>query len=510
MRSFFDLPIRTKLLLTGALSSGIALLLAGFAIVAYDTYTYGQQKIRVQTSQAETLALSMSAAIAFSDTKAATEYLKAFEANPEILAAAVYAGDGRLFARYQRSGAATIPAAAEAPRERLAGDEVEVFRQVREGDKVVGTVYLRSSAESTFMRALRYGGIIVLVLVGSLVITLPLSARIQRVVAQPIQDMSRALSQLAKGDLTVDLPQGGRSDEIGVLVATFSQMIERMREQLRALVEGANVLGSAASEIVASTSQLTAGASEAAAVVSETAATVEQVRQSARMASTNARDVADIAQKAVQFSQGGRKSTEDVAGGMTRIRSQMEAIASGMMRLSERSQAIGRIMATVEDLAAQSNLLAVNAAIEAAKAGEHGKGFSVVAKEVRSLAEQSRRATEQVRTILEDIQKATSAAVMATEQGGKVVELGSQQTQVAADSIQQLATGVTEAAQAATRIAASSQQQLAGVEQMVAAMESIRLGSVQNVAGARQLEASARNLNELGGRLKEMVALYKV
>ena len=125
--------------------------------------------------------------------------------------------------------------------------------------------------------------------------------------------------------------------------------------------------------------------------------------------------------KSAQIAQSGRKSTADVVSGMERIRTQMEAIAESMVRLSEQGQTIGQIIATVEDLAAQSNLLAVNAAIEAAKAGEQGKGFGVVAQEVKSLAEQSRQATDRVRTILGDIQKATTAAAMATEQGGKAV-----------------------------------------------------------------------------------------
>jgi methyl-accepting chemotaxis protein len=195
---------------------------------------------------------------------------------------------------------------------------------------------------------------------------------------------------------------------------------------------------------------------------------------------------------------------------MERIRQQMDAIAASMVKLSEQSQAIGQIMASVEDLAAQSNLLAVNASIEAAKAGEHGKGFSVVAQEVKSLAEQSRQATNQVRTILGDIQKATTTAVMATEQGTKAVEAGARQTEVAGEAIQALVGSVTESAQAATQIAASSQQQLVGVDQVAGAMESIKQASTQNVASAQQLETAARNLNELGQRIKHMVEGYTV
>lgn len=372
---------------------------------------------------------------------------------------------------------------------------------------------------------------------------------ITRNISRPLQELTAVAERITVGDLSVNMRTDTRSDEVGVLARTFDRMTqflramagaaeqiaagdlrstitpqspndvlgsafarmsEDLRAQIRGLVEGANVLGSAASEIVASTTQLASSASESAAAVSETTTTVEEVRQTAQLASHKAKQVSDSAQKSVQISQSGRKSTEDVSAGMNRIRQQMEAIAASMGRLSEQSQAIGQIVATVEDLSVQSNLLAVNAAIEAAKAGEHGKGFGVVAQEVKSLAEQSRQATNQVRAILGDIQKATGAAVMATEEGGKAVEAGVRQTEVAGESIQALAGSVTEAAQAATQIAASSQQQLVGVDQVAGAMESIKQASAQNVAGAKQLETAARNLNELGQRLKHMTERYKV
>ncbi|MDB5865100.1 MAG: methyl-accepting chemotaxis sensory transducer, partial [Betaproteobacteria bacterium] len=236
--------------------------------------------------------------------------------------------------------------------------------------------------------------------------------------AKSLRRMANMAEQIAAGDLRSRIEPQSANDVLG---HAFLRMSENLREQIRALVEGANVLGSAASEIVASASQLAASASEAAAAVSETTTTVEEVRQTAQIASQKAKHVSESAQHAAQSSRNGAKSAEDVATGMSRISEQMEGIAASMMRLSEQGQAIGQIMASVEDLAAQSNLLAVNAAIEAAKAGEHGKGFGVVAQEVKSLAEQSRQATNQVRTILGDIQKATASAVMATEEGAKAV-----------------------------------------------------------------------------------------
>jgi methyl-accepting chemotaxis protein len=372
---------------------------------------------------------------------------------------------------------------------------------------------------------------------------------ITRNISRPLQQLTACAERIKAGDIRVDVPAGDRSDEVGVLARAFGQMTQylrgiaaaaeqmaagdlrttitpqspddvlgvafqrmsgNLRAQIGSMVEAANVLGASSSEIVASTTQLAASASESAAAVAETTATVEEVRQTAELASQKARHVSDSAQKAVQGSQNGRKSAEDVGAGMTRIRQQMDAIATSMARLSEHNQTIGQIIATVEDLAVQSNLLAVNAAIEAAKAGEHGKGFGVVAQEVRSLAAQSRQATGEVRGILGDIQAATASAVLATQHGGQAVEAGSRQTEIASEAIQALSGSVGEAAQAATQIAASSQQQLIGVDQVAGAMESIKQASSQNMVSARQLESAARNLNELGQRLKQIVAGYSL
>lgn len=273
----------------------------------------------------------------------------------------------------------------------------------------------------------------------------------------------------------------------------------------RQLREAVNRISSSSAEILATTTQLVSSAAETATAVSETTATAEEVRQTANLSSEKARDVSENAQRTASVAEKGKTAVAESVEGINQIKKQTELVAERILKLSEQTQAIGEIITTVNDFAEQSNLLAVNAAIEAAKAGEQGKGFAVVAQEVKTLAEQSKQATGQVRGILSDIQKATSAAVMETEQVGKAVDAGVKKSVESGEAISTLADGIAEAAQAATQIAASSHQQLAGINQITSAMESVKLASQQNVAGAKQAEEAAANLNELGQKLKAMI-----
>jgi len=269
-------------------------------------------------------------------------------------------------------------------------------------------------------------------------------------------------------------------------------------------------LSSSISQISATASQLATNSSETSSSVSEITTTVEEVRQTAQVSSEKAKEVADSAEAAFQTSEEGKKATEESFAGMNRTKEEMEYIAEAIMKLSEQTQSIGEIISSVTDLADQSNLLSVNASIEAAKAGEQGKGFAVVAQEVKSLADQSKEATNQVRSILSDIQKATGTAVMATERGSKTVEMGVALAAKAGDAIALLADSVARSAESATQIAASNHQQFAGMDQLAQAMDSIKDASLQNVDGTKQLEGATRTLTDLGHKLKEVSGKFKV
>lgn len=324
---------------------------------------------------------------------------------------------------------------------------------------------------------------------------------------QDLREKAEFAAQIADGNLTAEFRPRGPQDVLG---NAFAAMADNLRKVNRSVSEGITVLAGAASEILAGTSQLADSATKTAASIAQTTATVEEVKQTTLLTNQKAKNVSEAAQRAAQVSRDGRRAAEESIDGMSQIRQQMELIAQSIVRLSEQGQAIAEIIATVNDLAEQSNLLAVNASIEAAKAGEHGKGFAVVAQEVKSLAVQSRQATAQVRGILGDIQKATGSAVSAAEQGSRVVEAGAKQSKSAGEAIGQLADSIAEAANAAAQIAASTQQQLAGMDQLAYAMESIRVATRQNADSTRQAEAAANGLHDLGQELKMLIARYRL
>jgi methyl-accepting chemotaxis protein len=320
-------------------------------------------------------------------------------------------------------------------------------------------------------------------------------------------------TKFSKGISEAALAETSRASWIMFVVATFALVAGVgigwivTRSITGPLREAVTALASASSEIVAATAQQAAGTAEGATAVQQTSTTADEVKQTAQVSAQKARAVSEAAQRSAQVSQDGRRAVEDSIKGSQEAKTRMETLAERILTLSEQAQAIGEIVTTVNDLAEQSNLLAVNAAIEAAKAGEAGKGFAVVAGEIKNLAEQSKQATARVRGILNEIHRATQAAVMAAEQGVKASEIGEVIAQQAGESIRLLAESLTESAQAAQQIMASAQQQVAGMDQMTFAMQNIKQASTQSMAATRQVEESAQNLNELAQRLTALVTV---
>ena len=331
-------------------------------------------------------------------------------------------------------------------------------------------------------------------------------------IAKPLKTLSYYVLLMDEGNFTAQLPikEKKHPDEIGILMEAFSRGTRRFRKQIKQIKDSSNLLLSSISQISATSSQLSSSASETSSSISEVTTTMEEVKQTSEVSKDKAENVSLSAERTAKISRAGKESTENTMAGISRIKKEMNYIAESTVKLSEQTQRIGEIINTVTDIADQSNILSVNAAIEAAKAGEHGKGFAVVAQEVKSLADQSKEATNQIKTILSDIQKATSAAVMATERGTKTVEEAVELSEHAGDAIDRLTVNVSESSEAALQITASTQQQLSGMDQLSQAMESINDATIQNLDSVKQLEEAIKSLEEMGHTLTNFISTYTV
>ena len=332
---------------------------------------------------------------------------------------------------------------------------------------------------------------------------------IRKSIITPLSTFMAFVERVGQGDLTRHTELTG-ADEIGRLGATLNGMVDGLRDLARQNREATENLNAATAEIRASSQEQAASVEEQLAAVQETAATVDEITHSGAQIGKRAQEVIASAQATAQTSNEGLRAVDETARAMDAIRDQAEAVAENIVALSEKTQAIGDIISTVNDISERSHLLALNAAIEAAAAGESGRSFSVVASEMKLLADQAKDATNQVRSILGDIQRGINSSVMLTEEAVKRVAAGKERTDTTQRTITEITGRVQESVQTFQQIVASTNQQQLGIEQVMGALQTIRQASQQTAVGTRQLEEAAGNLASLSQQLLGLAERYRV
>jgi len=327
--------------------------------------------------------------------------------------------------------------------------------------------------------------------------------------------LTAAAQSVADGDLDVQVSVESQ-DEIGLLTKTFNTMtsvvfkgmqleLGKANRMVTNIKDAIQQLSSSGSEIMAISAQQSAGATQQATAVQQAMTTAEEIAVTARQVAENAIQVEIQAQNANSAGNNSSIAVENALQGMGTLKVQIMTVAEAMVGLGENSQQIGGIVNIIDEISAQTNLLALNAAIEAAGAGEAGKRFSIVANEVKRLAERTAEATRQIKALIEQIQRATNTTIILTEEGTKGVDAANLLVTRVAEELHAILGLVKETSAAAREIKYSTQQQTSASEELASTIVEVRDVAAQVASSAQETSLAIMELTSLAERLKTMM-----
>jgi methyl-accepting chemotaxis protein len=318
-----------------------------------------------------------------------------------------------------------------------------------------------------------------------------------------------SVEAIAAGDLTRPVPSAG-SDEIGVMLGKLSIMQVNLRELIGAVRGNVDSLNRAASELAASSSSSARASESQSEAASSMAASVEELSVSIDQVEEHARDARGITQHSGAQSEEGGRIIHQTADEMRNIAEAVNSTAGTIRQLEDFSGQISSIVNVIKDIADQTNLLALNAAIEAARAGEQGRGFAVVADEVRKLAERTAKSTQEITGMIGKIQQGTQRAAQEMESGVQRVNEGVNLAHKAGDSVISIRTSSEQVTHAVDDINLALKEQAVAAREIAQKVERIAQSAEQNSAAVNQTAASARQLDNLASELHRLASRFQV
>lgn len=366
-----------------------------------------------------------------------------------------------------------------------------------EGDKVF---------DDTIQGSIRVA--IALTLVGA-IFAVVIGMGAARSITVPIARVVVVLQKVAAGDLT-EVIAVDRKDEVGDILKASSEMQQALRTMIGEMKAGSNTMAGATSQINASSRRNVEASQSQLSAVQETTTSSTELQETARVAGDRAREIQTTLATTAESGQGIKIELGHATSLLGRAREELNSIVGSVQDLSNRNQQIGEIIESVADVADQTQLLAVNAAIEAAKAGEVGRGFGVVASEMKALSEQSKKAAQRIRGIVGEVQRATADTVQLVETGQSRLQEALDPVTAILPKVERLTVQVDEAGQSGRQIVAIVAQQGAGIEQISQAMKMIQGGVQEGLAQTQQVERAAESLTALAGKLRDTVAAYRI
>jgi methyl-accepting chemotaxis protein len=392
---------------------------------------------------------------------------------------------------------------------------MDTFKDSKSGDLVAA--FGVSGSTQGLMDQERQALLIVLIVGGIAlaVVLLVINILTERIIIRPLGEFVQQSNRIAEGDLTrFDTPEIMKrmdsADEMGQMARSYRKMLEGLRSLISKVGEATSAVASSSAEISASTEEMAAGSHAQMTQTGEVAAAVEEMTKTIAENARTAGRTSETSKEAKDAAQKGGQVVDETIGGMKRIATVVSKSSETVRALGKSSDQIGEIVRVIDDIADQTNLLALNAAIEAARAGEQGRGFAVVADEVRKLAERTTKATKEIASMIKQIQLDTGGAVNSMEEGTKEVENGIILADKAGSALRDIVQISQNLTDMVTQIAAAGEQQSSASEQIAKNVEAISSFTGETASGTQQIARTAEDLNRLTDELQKLVATFKL
>jgi PAS domain S-box-containing protein len=319
-----------------------------------------------------------------------------------------------------------------------------------------------------------------------------------------------AMENFAHGDLTTNVKAEKSGDAIAELFDGFNKTVSNIKDIILRVKDAVEATASASTEISSSAEQMAAGSHEQSSQTAEVATAMEEMSRTVVETASNATVSAEASQEASKKAIEGASKVELSKEGMGRIVASTKTVGNNITSLTNKSEQIGEIAQVIDDIADQTNLLALNAAIEAARAGEHGRGFAVVADEVRKLAENTTKATKEIADTIRAIQTEAKDADSSMKEAGEAVQNGLSLNEEVGEVLNTILSSIENVTSQIGQVAAASEEQSATAEQVTSNIEAINNVANESAAGVQQIASASEDLNRLTENLSSLVQQFKI
>jgi len=347
--------------------------------------------------------------------------------------------------------------------------------------------------------------------IGALIIGVLVAFIITRGIVKPLDITVDLLKDVAQGegDLTRRI-EVDQKDEVGDLARWFNVFMDKLHDIIATVAGNTEQLASAANEISSASEELSTGVKEQTNQTAQVSTAIEEMTATIVESSKNISEANEKAKNAGERSQEGSNMSDEASRGMDEIVESSNVTAKNIEGLSEKAAAIGEIISVIDDIADQTNLLALNAAIEAARAGEQGRGFAVVADEVRKLAERTTSATKEVADNIKGIQADVTTAATQMTDSTEIVNKGKEATQKTNEALNEIYTAIESVQGMMNQIATASEEQSTAAEQISRNIENVDRITKETATGTEQAASAAEQLNRQAEELRNLVGGFKL